>query len=174
MTPHAPPRHLSRRAALQVLYAADLDAKANEADATPMQAVFDRVATHFDLHAGARSFAWDLVAGVEAERDALDLCIAEHARNWRVDRMAAVDRNVLRLAAFELIHTDTPRSVVLNEAVELARDFGADRSPAFVNGVLDAIAEDERYAHFAAGEDTAEVEIAPAEDSAPQGSDLES
>lgn len=152
MTPHSPPRHLSRRAALQVLYAADLAEKATAEDATPMRDVFDRVATHFDLHAGARSFAWDLVAGVAERQESLDLCIAEHASNWRVDRMAAVDRNVLRLATFELLHTDTPRSVVLNEAVELARDFGADRSPSFVNGVLDAIAEDSRYARFAAGE----------------------
>jgi N utilization substance protein B len=161
MTPHAPSRHLSRRAALQVLYAADLAVKASDADVTPMQEVFDRVATHFDLHAGARSFAWDLVAGVAAEREALDRCIAEHARNWRVDRMAAVDRNVLRLAAFELLRTDTPRSVVLNEAVELARDFGAERSPSFVNGVLDAIAEDSNYARFAAGGAPCEDEAAP-------------
>ena len=177
MTRHAPPRHLSRRAALQVLYAADLGAKAIAADATPMEDVFERVATHFDLHAGARSFAWDLVAGVEAERGALDRCIAEHARNWRVDRMAAVDRNVLRLAAFELLYTDTPRSVVLNEAVELARDFGADRSPSFVNGVLDAIAEDSQSRRFGEG---AEAEAgaaggAPAErEDASPGSDLES
>jgi N utilization substance protein B len=54
--------------------------------------------------------------------------------------MAAVDRNVLRLATFELLHTDAPASVVIDEAIELARDFGSERSPAFVNGVLDAIA----------------------------------
>jgi N utilization substance protein B len=58
--------------------------------------------------------------------------------------MAAVDRNVLRLAAYELIHTDTPDSVILNEAIEIARDFGTERSPAFVNGVLDAVARELR------------------------------
>ena len=152
-----------------MLYAADLGAKAIDADDTPMREVFDRVASHFDLHAGARSFAWELVAGVEARRDALDRCIAEHARNWRVDRMAAVDRNVLRLAAYELLHTETPRSVVLNEAVELARDFGADRSPAFVNGVLDAIADGSQYEPRAAGE---ELPVALRQD--PPSSDLES
>jgi N utilization substance protein B len=59
-----------------------------------------------------------------------------------MERMAAVDRNVLRIAAFELVHTDTPHRVVIDEAIELARDFGSERSPAFVNGVLDAIARE--------------------------------
>jgi len=58
------------------------------------------------------------------------------------DRMAAVDRNVLRLAAYELLYSETPASVVLDEAIELARDFGSERSPAFVNGVLDALARE--------------------------------
>ncbi len=151
MSQHSPPRHLSRRAALQVLYAADLGAGPAEGEPVPMQDVFERVAAHFDLHAGARDFAWELVRGVDAAREELDRRIAEHAKNWRVDRMATVDRNVLRLAVFELFHTQTPRSVVLNEAVELARDFGADRSPSFVNGVLDAIAEDLAYQQLGAG-----------------------
>jgi N utilization substance protein B len=82
----------------------------------------------------------ELVCGVAACRDEVDARIASHSRHWRVERMAAVDRNVLRLAAYELIHTDTPDSVILNEAIELAHDFGTERSPAFVNGVLDAVA----------------------------------
>ena len=80
--------------------------------------------------------------------DALDKIVSSHARNWRVDRMAIVDRNVLRLAAFELMHTETPAAVILDEAVELARRFGSDESPPFVNGVLDAVAREVR------GEDT--------------------
>ena len=107
-----------------------------------MEEVFDRVALHFDLHEGARAFAELLVRGVAERRAALDARIALHARNWRVERMAAVDRNVLRLATFELLHTDTPVQVALDEAIELARDFGAERSPDFVNGVLDAIARE--------------------------------
>jgi N utilization substance protein B len=102
--------------------------------------VFDRVASHFDLHGGAHAFAKELVLGVEAHRAGIDARIAAHARNWRLERMAAVDRNVLRLAAYELLHTATPRSVVIDEAVELAREFGSEPSPAFINGVLDAIA----------------------------------
>jgi transcription antitermination protein NusB len=129
-------RRESRRLALQVLYAADL---------TPREApdaVFERVAENFDLHPGALAFAKELVCGAMAARDAIDARISAHARNWRLERMAAVDRNLLRLSVYELTATDTPAQVVINEAVELARDFGSDRSPAFVNGVLDAIARD--------------------------------
>lgn len=138
MTRRPPPRHHSRRAALQVLYATDLVAA--EDGQRRVEDVFEGVATHFDLHEGARAFASELALGVAAHREELDASIAAHARNWRVDRMAAVDRNVLRLATFELLHTDAPASVVIDEAIELARDFGSERSPAFVNGVLDAIA----------------------------------
>ena len=129
-------RRESRRLALQVLYAADLT------PGEPAEAVFDRVAENFDLHPGALAFAKELVCGAIAARAEIDARIAAHARNWRIERMAAVDRNLLRLSVYELTATDTPTQVVINEAVELARDFGAERSPAFVNGVLDAIARD--------------------------------
>ena len=132
------PRHQSRQAALQVLYAADLMAGCEPT--SPIEAVFDDVARHFELAPGARSFADELVSGVAAVRGELDALLAGHARNWRLSRMAVVDRNVLRLGAFELGHTDTPTSVILDEAIELARRFGAESSPAFVNGVLDAVA----------------------------------
>jgi N utilization substance protein B len=135
-------RHQSRRAALQVLYATDLAATRS---ASPPRAedVFEGVAANFDLQEGARAFAKELVTGVLRHRDEIDARIAECARNWRVDRMAAVDRNILRLATYEIVYTQTPEAVVLDEAVELARDFGAERSPAFVNGVLDAVARAE-------------------------------
>jgi N utilization substance protein B len=119
-----------------VLYAADL------APVESTDSAFDRVAENFDLHPGALVFAKELVCGTLAARDAIDEQIALHESNWRIDRMAAVDRNLLRLAVHELMHTDTPAQIVINEAVELARDFGGDRSPAFVNGVLDAVARD--------------------------------
>ena len=72
--------------------------------------------------------------------DEIDATVASCSRNWRVDRMAAVDRNILRLATWELLHTDTPVPVVLDEAIDLARRFADDPSPAFVNGILDAVA----------------------------------
>jgi N utilization substance protein B len=120
-----------------VLYATDL--VSGEAP----EAVFERVAENFDLHPGALAFAKELVCGAMAVREEIDARIAAHARNWRLDRMAAVDRNLLRLAVYELIRTDTPAQVVINEAVELAHDFGGERSPAFINGVLDAVARAE-------------------------------
>jgi N utilization substance protein B len=124
-----------------VLYAADVSAPASAGQAPPQLAqVFERVAAHFDLHGGAHAFAKELLDGVEAHRVEIDAAIAASARNWRIERMAAVDRNVLRLATWELLHTATPHSVVIDEAVDLAREFGSDASPAFVNGVLDAIA----------------------------------
>jgi N utilization substance protein B len=137
--PGSEARHHSRQVALQVLFAADL-AERGDRDAPAGDEVFDAVAANFELPERARPFARELVGGVVREREALDCLIAEHARNWRVDRMAAVDRNILRLAAYELVHTQTPASVVLDEAIELAHRFGDDPSPGFVNGVLDAVA----------------------------------
>ena len=104
------------------------------------QAAFDEVGAHFELPEGARAFAKELVLGVARHRGSLDRQIGEHANNWRIERMASVDRNVLRLGAYELLHGDAPVAVVIDEAVELARRFGGDRSPGFVNGVLDALA----------------------------------
>ncbi len=97
------------------------------------------MASNFDLPAGARVFARALVRGTIACRSELDAVLSTHAENWRISRMAAVDRNILRLACYELTRTDTPSSVVLDEAIELARRFGSDASPGFVNGVLDAV-----------------------------------
>lgn len=138
--PPSAPRHQSRRAALQVLYAVDLAARARSAAPASSAEVFESVAAHFDLHGGAHAFAKELALGVEAHRPEIDARIAACARNWRLERMAAVDRNVLRLATWELLYSETPYTVVIDEAVELAREFGSEPSPAFVNGVLDAVA----------------------------------
>jgi N utilization substance protein B len=135
-------RRTSRQAALQVLYAADLAARRQPdgPSAEQTESAFEAVAGHFELPEGARAFAKELVTGVGRQRREIDALIAAHATHWRVERMAAVDRNVLRLAVFEMLQGTAPSSVVIDEAVELARRFGGDRSPAFVNGVLDAIA----------------------------------
>jgi len=138
------PRAASRQLALQVLYAVDLAAGREgegERDASGRGAdAFESVARSFDLPEGARAFAKQLVFGVIERREELDRILGEHARNWRVERMAAVDRNVLRIAVYELLDTDTPSTVVIDQAIELARRFGDDPSPAFVNGVIDAVA----------------------------------
>jgi N utilization substance protein B len=87
-----------------------------------------------------RVFAARLVLGVTGELRALDRAIAVSATNWRIERMAVVDRVILRLGVYELLCTpDTPPAVVIDEAVELARTFSADQAVPFVNGVLDAV-----------------------------------
>lgn len=90
----------------------------------------------------ARRFAEQLVRGVISCRDELDRNIQEQSPAWRIERMAKVDRNVLRIGAWELLYSDTPARVVINEAIENARTFGAEGSPAFVNGVLDKLARE--------------------------------
>jgi N utilization substance protein B len=106
--------------------------------------VFDAVGANFEAPPSARRFAWSLVEAVCANTGLIDDRIAARSRNWRVSRMAAVDRNILRLGAYELGQTTAPSAVVIDEAVELARRYGSDSSPAFVNGILDALASDLR------------------------------
>jgi N utilization substance protein B len=83
------------------------------------------------------SFARSLVAGVRRNRAELDELLARTADNWSIERMAATDRNVLRLGAFEILYADTPDRVAINEAVELAKRYGTGHSAQFVNGILD-------------------------------------
>lgn len=89
----------------------------------------------------ARAMAVELVRGVLERKDDLDARIAAVAQHWSLSRMLAVDRNLLRLATYELRATDTPAPIVINEAIELAKLFGDDHSPRFVNGILDALAK---------------------------------
>ena len=85
-------------------------------------------------------YADRLVNGAAKHRPEIDRRLADVARNWRLDRMSGVDRNVLRMAVYELLHeTDTPRKVVINEAIEVSKKFGSETSATFVNGVLDAV-----------------------------------
>ena len=132
-------RHRSREAALQVLFAIDLRERKAGEPADP-QALFDDVGSHFEMPEGAKVFAKELVCETHRRRDDLDSLISRHARNWRIERMGTVDRNILRLGVWELSNTDTPPAVIIDEAVELAQRYGDDRTPSFVNGVLDAVA----------------------------------
>ncbi len=84
-------------------------------------------------------FAKELVAGVRRNRAEIDSLLEETAEHWSLARMAATDRNVLRLGAYELLHTDTPERVAVDEAIELAKRYGAARSSQFVNGILDRL-----------------------------------
>ena len=91
-------------------------------------------------------FARRLVEGVVERTPEIDRLIAEHAENWRIERMSTVDRNVLRLAVYELsTETDVPKVVVIDEAIEIAKRFGSEQSGAFVNGLLDALLHRESF-----------------------------
>jgi N utilization substance protein B len=132
------PRRQAREAAVQVLYAADLAGRLGPGE---IDRVFELVLAEFDLPARARERALALVHGVAANGKAIDERIEVASEHWKLARLAAVDRNVLRVAVFELLlETDTPAEVVIDEAVEIARRYGGSGSPAFVNGVLDRIA----------------------------------
>ena len=87
-----------------------------------------------------RTFAEALAFGTVGHVERIDALISRHAENWRLDRMAVVDRNLLRLATYEfLFDAETPKTVVINEAIEIARRFSAQESPQFINGILDSI-----------------------------------
>jgi len=95
--------------------------------------------------AEAWNFVEEFIKGVVGERDALDLRLQELCDNWSWERLARVDRNLLRMGAFELKHRpDTPAAIAINEAVELAKIYGDAKSPKFVNGVLDAFRQGSR------------------------------
>jgi N utilization substance protein B len=132
------PRRAARELALQALYQVDL-LGSGEQEAKGLSLFWE----HFDLAADpdVRTFASELVDGVREQRDRIDALIAEAAEHWRLPRLSRVDLSLLRLCTFELIaRPEIPASVTLNEAVEIARRFGSEESPAFVNGVLDHIA----------------------------------
>ena len=91
------------------------------------------------------AFVEDVLQGIEAHRDELDRVIAERAAGWALERLHAVDRNVLRLGVYEMLYReDIPPQVILDEAVELAKAYGTERSGAFVNGILDRVYRDHR------------------------------
>ncbi|RMF87611.1 MAG: transcription antitermination factor NusB [Planctomycetota bacterium] len=123
-------RARAREVVLQLLYQDDLNPQNNPA--LGQQFIKEELPD-----ATLRRFAEELLRGVRRNRSELDRRIASVAENWSLDRMAGTDRNVLRLAAYELLYTSTPERVVIDQAVELAKKFGTDQSSGFVNGVLD-------------------------------------
>ena len=102
--------------------------------------VFATFWTGQEMGEDVRAFAERLVLGVAGELRALDRAIAVSATNWRIERMAVVDRNVLRMAVYELLHDPaTPAPVVIDEAIEVAKKFGSEDSGSFINGILDDV-----------------------------------
>jgi len=129
-------RRKGREAALQMLYQMDVSGASAE----------QAIATFWPALGATREgedFANELVRGVADAGDRIDETIRKVSQHWRLERMARVDRNILRLGTYELIAMpDVPSRVTLNEAIELAKKFGDETSPGFVNGVLDRIASD--------------------------------
>ena len=128
-------RREAREAALQALYSWEVG------QLTPAAAVADVLASHYaDATESVRRQATEIVQGTVAAVADLDRLIADHSRHWRVERLAVIDRLILRMAIWELRQPSAPpKAVVLNEAIELARRFSGEESVKFVNGVLDAV-----------------------------------
>ena len=127
-------RRRARAIALQALYELDFTEHSSE------HALGGRLKEH-PLPESATLFAFHLVEGVTDHTTQLDRVVGELAPEWPVDQIAVVDRNILRIAVYELLFdSDTPPKVAINEAVELAKMFGSDSSPRFVNGVLGSLA----------------------------------
>lgn len=128
------PRHLARVTALQTLFEVDLVGHAPEK-------VLAYLTEEDGLSEAVVAFARKLVQGVLDHRSALDAIIAQIAPNWPVEQLPGVDRNVLRMAIYEILSdNETPVKVIINEAVELAKTFGSESSRRFVNGVLGTVA----------------------------------
>jgi N utilization substance protein B len=126
-------RSRAREVALQLLFQRDFNPREDRRNLERF--IHDRLGD-----AELESFCTRLYDGVVSHQTEIDQRLTEVAENWRLARMAAVDRNVLRLGGYELLFAgDTPASVALDEAIELARRFGSADSPAFVNGVLDKL-----------------------------------
>ncbi len=125
-------RRAARERALSFLYEA-------ESRGCSVEAILDELPLEVD------AFAVDLVTGVESNQAAIDTVLATHAHGWTVGRMPSIDRAILRLAAYELGHRgDVPTAVIINEAVDLAKEYSTEKSGGFVNGVLVAVADELR------------------------------
>ena len=128
-----PARSKARKRALDILYEAEIRSE-------PVLALLD--ARTADGDPPVAPYARELVEGVHAHRGQIDELLAAHAQGWTLDRMPAVDRNVLRIGTFELLwQDDVPDPVAISEAVQLARDLSTDGSPSFVNGLLARLLE---------------------------------
>jgi N utilization substance protein B len=134
-------RRKAREVALQFLYQLDVRGEADPAG------LADEFWTRHSVDPEARVFADALVGGTARHRAEIDGLIARYAEHWDLDRMAVVDRNLLRMALYELLwHPDTPAKVAINEAIEIAKKFGTQESSRFINGILDRIHKELRPA----------------------------
>ena len=126
-------RRKSRELALQILYQADF-IKQSIKDALPF------FIAHFNFHKELDEFTIDIVRGVDEYRSEIDRRISACSEHWALERMSPVDRNIIRIAVFEILRCDDiPSKVSINEAIELGKKFGTEKSAVFINGILDNI-----------------------------------
>ena len=126
-------RHRARECALQMLYQA-------EASRTPIAEVVPQFWTEYEAPQEVRAFAERLAAGTSQALAEIDALLTQSLENWRLERLGLVERSILRMAVFEFLHEiETPRIVIIDEAIELAKRFGGEDSGQFVNGILDAL-----------------------------------
>lgn len=137
----AGPRHVAREFALRILYSANLLRDLSDETPLPQTRNWWEPDDTVSVTVEAETYARRLVEGVTQSLDTIDRMIQDHARNWRLDRMSIVDRNILRLSIWQLLHdSETPAKVILDEALELAKCYGDEQSYRFVNGILDSLA----------------------------------
>jgi transcription antitermination protein NusB len=129
-------RRQARELALQVLFFLDIDNKTNPEENLEAFCVnYEK-----QLSENIKPFFILLVRGVLDNKSEIDTLIKKYSKNWKLSRMLAVDRNIIRIAAFELLKIeDIPPNVSINEAIEIAKDYGSDESGAFVNGIIESI-----------------------------------
>ncbi|MFN7733717.1 MAG: transcription antitermination factor NusB [Pirellula sp.] len=152
-------RRRAREVVLQVLYEEDLHPLREP------EVAREFLANRLLHHPALVAFAEQLWEGVRAHRTSLDALLTKHSANWSVKRMATIDRNVLRIAAYEMIHGNVPGRVAINEAIEIAKRYGNQNSGQFVNGILDRVLKESNAAAEPAKPalDAADATVAPAE-----------
>ena len=128
-------RRKAREVALQALYQYELLQQGDRFS-------FEQFCSHFQVNKKAIPYAMKLLSGVQEKSEEINELISRYAENWRLERMSVIDRNILRLAVFELHYQDdVPTSVAINEAVEIAKRYSTDDSGSFINGILDGLAK---------------------------------
>ena len=126
-------RRKSREIALQALYH-------SEFSSIPALEALETVKTNFEANRKAFAYARELIQGVLEHWDGVNELLESQAANWRMDRMSLIDRNIMRIAIYEICHReDVPASVAINEAIEVTKRFSTDEAGPFINGILDAI-----------------------------------
>ena len=131
-------RRKSRELALQFLFSHDFQERGRAPESLVRE--LDLFCHSFDVGQKAMPYGRQLIEGISVHADEIDRLLADHSHNWRVERMSSVDRNILRIAVYELQYSqEIPAQVAINEALEIAKRYSIQESVAFINGILDAI-----------------------------------